>query len=75
MEVLAILINYYYWTSQYKHDCYAYKEGTNTVNHCVIIAQLIRSLLIGKQSGGRGGVLDQYLGIGELLRVWNPDPV
>ena len=25
--------------------------------------------------GGGGGVLDQYLGIAELLRVWNPDPV
>ena len=24
---------------------------------------------------GGGGVLDQYLGIGEPLRVWNPDPV
>ena len=25
--------------------------------------------------GGGGGVFDQYLGIGEPLRVWNPDPV
>ena len=25
--------------------------------------------------GGRLGVLEQYLGIGEQLRVWNPDPV
>ena len=25
--------------------------------------------------GGGGGVLDQYLSIGEQLRVWNPDPV
>ena len=24
---------------------------------------------------GVGGVLDQYLGIGEPLRAWNPDPV
>ena len=24
---------------------------------------------------GGGGVLDQYLGIGEPLRFWNPDPV
>ena len=25
--------------------------------------------------GGGGGRLDQYLGMGEPLRVWNPDPV
>ena len=25
------------------------------------------------QPGGGGGVLDQYLGMGEPLRVWNPD--
>ena len=25
--------------------------------------------------GGGGGVLDQYLGMGEPLRVLNPDPV
>ena len=29
----------------------------------------------GKGVGGGGGVLDQYLSIGEPLRVWNPDPV
>ena len=27
------------------------------------------------QLPGGGGVLDQYLGMGEPLRVWNPDPV
>ena len=24
---------------------------------------------------GSGGVLDRYLGIGEPLKVWNPEPV
>ena len=26
-------------------------------------------------SPGGGGVLDQYLGVGEPLRFWNADPV
>ena len=26
------------------------------------------------QPGGTGGLLNQYLGMGEPLRVWNPDP-
>ena len=29
----------------------------------------------GEPKGRWEGVLDQYLGMGEPLRVWNPDPV
>ena len=40
-----------------------------------IICILHPSFSDGTVEPGGGGVLDQYLGMGEPLRVWNPDPV
>ena len=36
---------------------------------------LINMMNTGQIVAPLGEVLDQYLGVGEPLRVWNPDPV